>query len=172
MSTPIDKVVSWQEHSNGEDHRQQVISNMRDMLTFIESHPDVPLPYFGTFYINTYDLVPLDSDGEVVGDAQPDQILAKVTKAVMQHGKVEKIANSYSFGIQRKFDDGSEWDNAQVALQYSGAREEVCKKVPTGGKITKTISKLVSPAVYEDVEVEEDATEWECPPILSKLNRA
>lgn len=45
-----------------------------------------------------------------------------------------------------------------------GDREEVCRAVPTGRKVTKP--KLVAAAVYEDVEVDE--VEWVCEPLLSK----
>lgn len=52
----------------------------------------------------------------------------------------------------------------QGIVELHASRQEVCTAVPTGR--TTTVKKMVTPAVYEEVEVDE--VEWECAPLLAK----
>lgn len=53
---------------------------------------------------------------------------------------------------------------SQGIVELHADRDQVCVAVPTGNKVTT--KKIVTPAVYEDVEVDE--VEWVCEPLLSK----
>ena len=52
----------------------------------------------------------------------------------------------------------------QGVVEVHAPREQVCVARPTGKKVTT--KKVVTPAVYEDVEVDEVV--WDCQPLLSK----
>ena len=51
-----------------------------------------------------------------------------------------------------------------VKFEVVASRDQVCERVPTGAKTT--VKKVVSPAVYE--EIEEDEFEWRCSPVLAR----
>lgn len=53
---------------------------------------------------------------------------------------------------------------SQGIVELKGNRNEVCVARPTGNKVKQ--QKVVTPAVYEEVEVDE--VEWHCEPLLAR----
>jgi hypothetical protein len=94
---------------------------------------------------------------------------------VRKLGKGKKEANDYTQSVVRTFGESFNYDYESVDADprdYVRAsvivsRSAVCEKVPTGKKEVKLVRKMVSPAVYEEVEEEVEITEWDCKPILA-----
>lgn len=79
-------------------------------------------------------------------------------KLVKCLGKSNKTASGESFWVTRKVGD------VEIIL-WAPSRGEVCTPKVVGTE-KKTVRKLVSAAVYADVEEEVDVIEYECHPIL------
>lgn len=72
-----------------------------------------------------------------------------------------RLPGTWTKGVAGEND--SMFELSQGIVELHANRDQVCTAVPTGR--TTTVKKLVTPPVYEEVEVPE--MEWDCPPLLA-----
>ena len=113
---------------------------LREIADFMEAHPEVPVSHV-TVYMTParVDFFPNDE--------------AEMRTIVKALGNVEKVKGMRGVMFRKTTDF--------VAYECESANG-VCTQVVVG-KETKTVRKVVTEAVYEDVEEEVDILEWECP---------
>jgi hypothetical protein len=139
------------------DARQAYIDGLHQIADFLAEHPEVPLPYMGSYA--TGEFVPTMSV-YLVGDENARETLATIARAL---GRVEKRVSDTTerFMVHRKF--------AGIAFAASADRSEVCERVVTGTREVTTevpdpealaaVPKVSVTTVVEDVE-------WVCSPLL------
>lgn len=83
-------------------------------------------------------------------------LLAETTRVIKAHVPGEKI--------EKKYEDGGIRMTASLGggFKIVAVANSVCEIVSTGKKKTIKTRKLVSEAVYEDVEEEIEVFEWDC----------
>lgn len=106
--------------------RAEFLQGLRDIADFLESHPELPLPYLGTGSERTG--TPHVLTDYIIGD-EPREQLAQITRALASMGgTVHKYADDndrYSrFLVWRAF--------GPIALAYQADRSEVCERVVVG----------------------------------------
>lgn len=133
--------------------RAHQIAGIRELADWLESHPEVPMPFA------------LD-DGDLSIHVTPHRVedpkatLAAVAKALP--GKVTKSANDASGHFNLNGSVGG------IKLHVIAYRNEVCERVVTGTReVTKTIpDPMVTVPTIEVTEVVEDV-EWVCGSVLA-----
>lgn len=125
---------------------QNYISGLRSFASFLEANADIVGPYdFMGLTVSNY-----------VG--KKEDLAVWVKRMTEDQGRVEKKVTDYSLDMTVKFND-------VVTLSVSAPRKEVCvPRVVGTKKVTKKVQ--VTPAVYEDKEVEEEIVEWDCKPVM------
>ena len=113
--------------------RATIITDLREVLTWLENHSEVPLPY------NLTELTIYPSGKEE---------LVEVAHAM---GNFKKSSDEHFFHIERTFNS--------VKVIATEWREKVCTRRQVG---TKKIEEKVATA-YEVMEKEVPVYEWECP---------
>ena len=121
--------------------RRKVIQGLRDFADFLENNPEVKAPAASNSYFVLVRTV---------------QELVIATKLL---GDATKGADDTSFYVERDF--------GTFKVQYFLPRGNVCT-AKTVTKITK-MNRILVPAVTEEVDVEVEATEWDCPKSLLEL---
>jgi len=121
--------------------RNDVIQGLRDFADFLENNPEVKAPAAPNKYFVLVHTV---------------QELVIATKLL---GDATKGADDTSFYVERDF--------GTFKVQYFLPRGNVCT-AKTVTKITK-MNRILVPAVTEEVDVEVEATEWDCPKSLLAL---
>ncbi len=96
---------------------------------------------------------------------------ARALKNAAPHKLIEKSATDYYSVLEVKYDEPKYYDDQETTYTASRiivqtSRENVCEKKVVGTE-KKTVSKLVTPAVYEDVEEDVEIVEWDCGSVLN-----
>jgi hypothetical protein len=129
--------------------RSTLLKELHNLLTFLELHEDVPLP----FELKGYDGPTFTV--YVTGDA--DEQKAKLATIARALGTCDKFATEVSFGVTRS--------HGGITLRVRADREATCTAKVVGKHRVKR-EVLVQEAVYETRDVEEDLVEWDCPDSL------
>jgi hypothetical protein len=85
--------------------RSEKIQNVRDLLTFIEDNPEIPLPYFGQFNSFAYDEEEMDTLARAMAPCK------------------KRFDDTY-FALEREF--------GTVTLSVNFSRDEVCERIVVG----------------------------------------
>jgi hypothetical protein len=130
--------------------REEQIAGARDLIAWLEAHPEVPMPYQLS---NGYVLIMTHT----VED--PKATLAAIARALP--GKVDKDTYANQFEISGRV--------GGIEVKATAVRNDVCERVVTGTReVTKTVPDpaVVVPMV-EVTETVEDV-EWVCGPLLGE----
>jgi len=157
------------ELSYEEKRRLAMISGLRKLADFIDTNPDVKLPYAfsESVYVDNTEWVRKDNADEL--DATDDkyhkikhtdldkQQLATVARLAVRAGaeKVEKDYQGLNFKLKIQFSDA-------VSLTYQADRDAVCTKKVVGYETKEKVEFEKKVVGTEEVEV----VEWECDPLL------
>lgn len=117
----------------------ETVKGLRDMADFFEQHPEVQRPLDVGFYVIVHDK-------------------SELVKAARALGNCDKTVDSY-YNVQKKF--------GRFTLQFCVVRDAVCTQRVVGTK-TVTTHKLITPAVYQEVEEVVENVAWDCPEALLK----
>ena len=121
--------------------RNDVIQGLRDFADFLENNPEARAPVDpNRYFVRVHTVQELVIATKLLGDAT-------------------KGADDTSFYVERDF--------GTFKVQYFLPRGNVCT-AKTVTKITK-MNRILVPAVTEEVDVEVEATEWDCPKSLLAL---
>ena len=113
---------------------------LREIADFIDAHPEVTVSHITAYATPArVDFFPSDE--------------AEMRTIIKALGNVEKVKGLRGVMFRKTTDF--------VAYECESA-DGVCTQVVVGKK-TATVRKVVTEAVYEDVEEEVDILEWECP---------
>lgn len=137
--------------------RTAYTSGLRELAEWLDTHPEVPLPYLGGG-IPGCDLPTLAI--YIIGGDRRQQ-LATIARAM---GHAEKAVSEHrdggaSFQIWRRF--------AGIALFAQADRDLVCERVITGTRQVET-DEVIEPAKTRKVKKTVEAVEWRCPPLLAQ----
>ena len=122
---------------NAEHDRGAYVKGLRDLATFFENHPNLPIDEGATFTFYSFGTDSLDLARHIATE------LGTFKKEV-----------DYSFILEKQF--------GPIKLRYIFSREDVCTKTVVGKKM---VEKSVPPpgTVLVTQQVEEDIVEWSCP---------
>jgi hypothetical protein len=141
--------------------RTAYIAGLREIADFLETHPDVELPYLTSIQTGRWENT---LDVYLTGSGQRAQ-LAAYGRAL---GKFEKTANSGDrFKIFRRF--------GGITLVVSAGRDEVCERVVVGTtEVTREVPDPEILATVPTITVTEmvDEVRWECRPLLQDVAAA
>lgn len=136
-------MITQMVESTEQEQRQRSISDVRDFLAWLESHPEIPLPYeFG-------------AGGRIGIYAWNTKDEARIMARAM--GTFEKKADENFLELKKKF------GSLIVAAVFS--RNQVCKRVVVG---TKEIPEEVVPEKVTPAHTVE-IVEWQCPSLLDSV---
>lgn len=125
--------------------REKWIAGVRALASFIEAHPDVPVP------VSNIQLCIFPK-------------LEEMRKYVSIFGKAKKEALGDSYFTLNKVFYKDHY--TEIYLQATWEREQVCERVVTGRK--KVMQKVqVKPAETIEVETEVETYEWRCPKVAA-----
>jgi len=103
--------------------RQRRLASIREMLDFLESHPDFPIPY-GMSYVSLF----ADTKEEIVN-------------MVKQLGDVTKHAFDDQYTVEKRF-------GTRAGITIYISRDQVCRKVVTG---IERVEEIVTPAHDKEI---------------------
>jgi hypothetical protein len=109
------------------NNRDEFVKSLLEMAWFYEGHPDMPLPSQQTFYVWGANI-------------------KEVPKVALQMAPCSKEYTDSFFNMTKKFGE-------RIILQYTLARDSVCKRVQVG---TRLVPEQVIPAYEQPVY------EWDC----------
>jgi hypothetical protein len=126
------------------EQRKAFITGLRELATFLEQHPAVPVSFEnGHYFEHTIDVIGLSK-----GD-----LLAAVHDGT---GKWEKDARGSYYSLSKQF--------GPITFELTAARDEVCEQVKVGENAVEVPEQPFVAAHTETVPV----YEWRCHPLLGE----
>jgi hypothetical protein len=127
-------------------NHQEFAQGLREVASFLESHPEVELPESTLHCYRLYN----------------KEVAATTARALSQGGRCDKVYEDTLVRLKRSF--------GPITLEYLGTRSNVCEQIRVGTKIVPEQYIAPRPAVEAQVipEHEEAVYEWRCSPLLGK----
>lgn len=137
---------------NEANARREYNDGLRQLADFLDAHPEVPLPYMGSYQTGTFQ--PTMSI-ILIGDDQKE-ILADIARAM---GTAAKRVDDDRF---RQF--------GGIALSVSASREQVCERVVVGTHeeiVEEPDAEALAAVPTRKVTKVVEDVEWKCTPLLA-----
>lgn len=122
--------------------RAACLQTLRDLVQFLESHPDVPMPFIDT--VNVY--------------PETKEALARIVRSA--GGKFKKSSTAAYFHVDRQI--------GLIDFRLSMSHETACERVVVGKRVVEALPERILPARPAE---EVDVVEWRCPAILESVER-
>lgn len=104
--------------------RKQKLKGLRELLSWLNKHPEVDIPYWLTMDFN----IRAETEGELVANRR-------------KLGKCDKVFTDTEIGFKHEF-------SGDVVVKTTIARNQVCERVQTG---TRRVAEYTAPAHDEPI---------------------